>query len=256
MKYDLSISLPSIRTQNVIHVYNSIKESITNKYTFELIIVGPIFPKSLQNISNVKFILDYGAPSRCVQLASLISEGNLFTWTCDDGLYHKNTLAECIDVLYSVDKKDGIIAKYTEGPNPSNLMFTEDYYKPWTHEDQQLPGIPKDYKAAPVGIYYLENFYRLGGLDCRFWHINMNVHDLAFRVQKNGGILHFSPNMVCHYDHDNYLPIHKPMELAHFENDMPLFLDIYDKPFSLDRIKIDLDNWKDSPNVWLRFKQN
>ena len=135
-------------------------------------------------------------------------------------------------------------------------MKTEDYWKPWTHEDQRLPGIPKDYRTAPVAMYYLENFHELGGLDCRFLHVNMNAHDLAFRVQKNGGTLHMSPNLVCHCSYDNHLPIHKPIERAHFENDAPLFLKIYNQPFNLDRIKIDLNSWKDSPNVWLRFQQN
>ena len=100
-------------------------------------------------------------------------------------------------------------------------------------------------------MYYTTLFKELGGLDCRFMHVNMNAIDLMYRVQKNGGKVLMPDTLVLNCDYDSLTAVlHQPLDSAYSVNDLPLFKDIYDKPFSLTRIKIDYDNWKDTPSVW------
>jgi hypothetical protein len=105
---------------------------------------------------------------------------------------------------------------------------------------------------APVGMYHLDYFKELGGWDCRFEHLNMCNHDLAFRLQNDGGKLILSPVEVLQC---SWVPWNGgdgswiPIKRAFFEVDLPLLTSIYSTNQS-NRIKIDFDNWKSAPCKW------
>jgi hypothetical protein len=98
----------------------------------------------------------------------------------------------------------------------------------------------------------LERFKELGGLDCRFEHFNMNLHDLAFRAQRDGSKIIVSREFVSAQDFNPNN--NSPLMIAYHQNDKPLFLSIYsNKQTALNRpIKIDYDNWKQQPERWHR----
>jgi hypothetical protein len=257
-KYDLTICLPTIRLKRIPEFLKSIPPAIGLKHNWQLIMVGPYFTQEIMDLTaphrNIKIVQDYGSPSRCVQIGASLAEGEIFTWASDDGIFTENSLSECIGLLRSDKNTDAIIVQYREGKDRKGETQDSSYWKPWTHKDQQLPGIPKEYWTAPVGMYYTEDFIALGGLDCRFLHVNMNAHDLAFRFQNSGGKFSLSPGLVLDCDFDNDKPIHTPIERAYWSNDRPLFQKIYSEPFNKKRTVIDFDNWKQVQDVWERFQ--
>src|SRR5687768_5628392 len=90
--YDLSLVLPSIYPERIQSVYTDIENNlgpVDSKHhediKWELIVVSPYeLDTPLKEKSNFTVIQDYGNPTRCVQLASLIARGTLFTWLSDD----------------------------------------------------------------------------------------------------------------------------------------------------------------------------
>ena len=256
MKYDLSIIIPTINPNLLIELYDQLISSVGSPYTFELICVGPLIPpKELIEKSNFKFYVDAGCPSRCLQLGSCFAEGNLITILSDDCRFCKNAISECIQLLYSKTQKDGINLRYSEGVNyTGNNDEIEEYWTAGFHGDLILPGIKPDWKLALCFMYYLSYFRELGGLDCRFEHTNMNTHDLAFRIQKNGGVIYPSPSKVSSINF-NWPSATGIMYRTYIENDLPLFQQLYsvDDP---NRIKINYDNWMNVPNKWPRRYPN
>lgn len=246
--YDLTILLPGIRTDNWEQLFFSAQKSI-GKYYFDLIAVGPYDPPAgLLQYENFKFIRDFGCPSRCVQLAASHAGGKYLCWMSDDGLYEPNTLEQCIDLLESINKDNqAVTLRYFEGEGRGE--FEREYWTARHHADQRLEGVKEGYKIAPLGMYNTEYFKRIGGLDCRYEHINMCTHDLAFRLQNDGGTVHLSPTTVARFYWSWIGPDAGPVQRAYYEVDGPLFKKEWDKDQS-NRIKIDFDNWKLSPEKW------
>src|SRR3990167_10393495 len=128
-KPEISIVMPAIRRERWNNVYNSIAAS--TKRSWELIIVSP-FPltNELNGIGNVKYIKDFGSPTRCSNIGALVAEGKLITWTSDDGLFLENMLDIYIDSLYNMleNEKNVITGKYLEGVNYSSKNEQSDKY--------------------------------------------------------------------------------------------------------------------------------
>lgn len=249
-EYDLSIILPGIRVSKWEQLFFSIERSI-GSYSFEFIAVGPYEPsKNLLQNENFKFIQDFGCPSRCVQIGSSKANGKYLCWMSDDGLYEENTLMECIDLLEQKNnKKDAVALRYFEGEGRGE--FPIEYWTARHHADQQIAGVKEGYKIAPLGMYNTDYFREIGGLDCRYEHINMCCHDLAFRLQNDGGIIHFSPSTVARFYWSWIGPDAGPVQAAYHQNDGPLFNQEWSQDQSK-RIKIDFDNWRQSPKRWIR----
>lgn len=258
-KYDLSIILPSIRPQWLNQVYNSINAAC-NKYSFELIVISPYhLPDELQSLSNVKYIKDFGCPARCGQIGASLAEGELITWGSDDGLWQENSLNECIELLHSKTQKDGIIIRYSEGVNYSGRIPPDNYWKFWTHPDTQFECIPKDWNNCPVGMYYYNKFYELGGFDTRYEHLNMNCHQLAFLIQLEGGKFYQSPNLVINCNQfPNFEFDHRPIEEAYWNNDKDVFYntfsnkEIYNIRDNIIFGRTKFDAWKLVDSIWKR----
>lgn len=246
---DITICLPGIRVEGWPRVYDSIKSSVGN-HSFELIIVGPYAPyDSLLQEAEISYIQDYGCPSRCLQIASLTSQGDLYTFISDDGILRENSLAKAIDNFDS----DIMTMRYTEGINFSGGIHSQpnEYWTAWHHADLQKECL-KNYRLAPVWMMETSKFRDLGGVDCRFEHVNVCCHDLAFRIQRAGGNVQLSPDFIMDCDWSS----HKKCAVvdAYFENDKPLFDSLCDSiadPFC-DRLHIDYNNWLNVPPVWPR----
>ena len=182
--------------------------------------------------------------------------GQYITWVSDDGVYLPGALKKCVDLLSQKTNKDGVVVRYSEGGNSQN----EAYWHARTHRDLQLPGITSNYSIAPLGMYYLNNFLALGGWDCKYEHLNLCTHDLAFRVQNNGGNLYLSPDEVfsCTWSNTESDAVeYFPVDQAYWKNDYPLFKENYQRDQS-SRTVIDFENWKCVPSVWPRrhWKRN
>jgi len=243
----LSIILPGYRHQNWRTLYDSAVLACKD-LPFEMIIVGPNGDYgNLSEVENFTFIEDYGAPARCAQIAVEHATGDIFCWGADDGVFLEDTLKECYELLKTKTNKDGIIIRYREGGNfPDNS-----YWVAHTHADLRLGGIHPSYKIAPVGMFNLEYFMSIGGWDCRFEHLNLSNHDLAFRIQLDGGVLYESPTEVfsCVWSapEADWAPVGK----AYHEVDKPLLTGLYSTP-NPNRIKIEWENWHSSPDRWTK----
>ena len=252
--YDLSIILPGIRNQFWVQVYEQIKESCKN-YSYEVIFSGPrSLPPELENCKNVKHIKHYGHPSRAVHLASLVADGEFMTWLTDDALIEPDAIDGALSLLKSVNHSVDIVAvRYTEGVNHGGGVEVEDYYRCGHHQlYRPLHLIDPNWKTPIVMMVNTDYYKSVGGLDCRYVHINMNVHDLAFRMQRNGSVVYLSPTIVMRCDWDVEWA-KDPLRAAYYDDDMVLFKEMYSAN-ELGPIVID-ENWQDSEPVWSkRFK--
>lgn len=258
MSIDLSIIIPSIRPQ----VWTSLAEDINKSlesygnyppHDYELIFVGP--QKSATLPSRSLWIQSYRCPAACLQQGADIARGKYICWLPDDIRMEPEALVRCLNLIRNYDNKDGIIIKYSEGENFSGQQHVWDaYWTAITHDGLRFAQVRSHWKIAPVFMYNTNYFKELGGLDCRFEHVNLNTADLAFRAQLNGSHLMSSPTKVFAADwnpntHDGD---HKSVQAAYEENDLPLFKSIWDASL-LDRsIKIDFNNWKNTDEKWVR----
>jgi hypothetical protein len=249
-KYDISVLISGIRTHNWAEVYTSLCQACT-RYSFELVFVGPFDPPSfLKHFDNVKYIKDYGQPSRCSQRGLLECEGHLVFQTVDDCNFVKYSLDYAL-AFYEKQctRKDIINGRYFEGGNQMPL----EYWKAWHHESLRLEGIHQDWNISLQPIIDTEYAREIGGYDCRYEYCNAGIHDFVFRVQKDGGKVYNSLTEICNADHmPGYSGDHEPIERLWLENDFPLLKKMYGSKKSNRRIKIDINNWSKTPAVWER----
>jgi len=250
--YDLTVIVPGIRPHNWNMIYDQLKESV-GPFTFEVIAIGPKFPDAafFSDKLNFRFIRDFGHPSRCLQIASEFAKGKFLCWLPDDIILEKGSLQKCLEFMADKPVLDGMTLKYSEGTGfTGNQPEDESYWIARTHQDQRVEGVKEGWKIAPVFLYYTETFIKVGGLDCRFEHINFNTHDLAYRIQSAGGTIHLSPCKVFSAD---WTPNDSVVSGAHYQNDLPLFVRIYSDPSNLHkRAIISFDNWKQQSPFWYR----
>lgn len=254
----ISIILPSISPNKWVNLFEMIKKSVGD-YTFEVLASGPSFPPiELQKEINFRYIREFSSPSRSFMAAANLAIGKYIMWFPDDSIITEGAIKQCLDILEEKGKKNAIISLYSEGPNFSGTQHLESerwYWTAYNHADQKLRWINKDWKIAPLFIYNLEEFKELGGLDCSFYHINMNAHSLAFRFQSEGGSFHFSPTRVSATDWHPWVGSEgEVIRIAYETNDLPKYKKMWDSetPPTLDW---KFDNWKEASVYWeLRFK--
>ena len=255
-KYNLSVISPATRKENWMNFYLGMSEAI-GKYSFEWIIAGPIEPEpELLNKPNVKYVKDYGHPTRCTQIASLIAEGELIAWESDDGTFIEDGLELAVQLWYGTNNpKAQIILKYLEGPSPNMPDMTASglgYWHAWFHDDLKKESIPKHYMIAPIGMLSLDYFKNMGGFDCRFENINMCCIDLSFRIQHDGGNLYLPPKHTMWNTWSSGAG--GIIVEAYFDHDKPLFDNIYKDDQILEtRRYLDYYNWLyNTEPVWSR----
>lgn len=246
--YDLTIIVPGVRNEHWETLHEQTKNAC-KKYSYEMIFSGPFaLPASLQKVENLKYIKNFGSPTRALHLATLIAEGKYFTWLSDDAHIYANSIDKAMDIM---NPKDIVCMRYCEGEHHSGTCPPDAYWTAGYHPDLSCPGVDPKWKIPCVMLIGLEYYRELGGLDTRWEHINMNVHDLAFRAQRNGSQVYLSPTLVMNCDWSPTRTAENSNVIAAFYlNDRPLFHQVYaDKSRP---IKIDIENWRESEVVWKR----
>jgi len=258
MKPEISIILPAIRRENWDSMYDSILMS-TSK-SFELIICGPYpLTDKLQKLQNVKYVKDFGSPTRASAIASLLAEGKLITWITDDAVLMPDALNLAVDTLYSMgdSHKNVVITKYLEGKPGTQKLHQPDYYykingregfRPCTYS----PYISDEWWIFNTALMHRSFFEELGGLDCSFEHAAMADTDFAIRAQALGA--NVKVTQILMYDCDHGQADHKPIEIAQIGFDEPLIQSKYRDPDWEEKLKakININNWKNFPSVWTR----
>ena len=250
--YDISFVVPSIRTDLWRNLYDSINKSFTCG-SWELIFIGPYDqPKEMEFESNVRCIADWGSPVRCRHIGLINSHG---TWMClfaDDSTFFPEEINKAFVKTIDVDYKTIIMAKYMEGVVDNNEMRQEQYYTFGYHGmfNYITQWIPRDYKLIQHGLLSTRLLKEVGGWDCRFEVCAIACSDLSVRLQNHDTniIIHDEPLCYTGHGHSD----HRPIEEGIIQNDLPLFNKIYSSNNYKQRVKINLNNWEDSPKTWKR----
>jgi len=250
---DITICLPSIRTENLQRLYDSIPAAVGD-HSFELIIVTPYeIEDQLEGMPHARSIVDKGCPTRCIQIGASQAQGRLFTTASDDGVFVADGINRAVEVYKNHCQLGDVVGmRYTEGPGMPTHTKAHAKKKYWTaghHPPLRLAGINPAFIWAPL-LIDTGYFISIGGLDCRFEHYNYCTHDICYRLQQNGSQFHLSPTFIMNCHWDPHAPDYQVV-LAAADDDYPKFRDIWDKPNN--RLKIDFDNWKSAPPVWRRF---
>lgn len=256
----LSFIIPSVRTEKWPAIYESLQKSCT-KSPFELIFIGPTYNNNIDNLKNVKFVRDYGCPSRALQIGSLIAEGEVISCGSDDGVFIENKMDEVINIFQTESLTARVFMNlvYSEGDewlrgNDEKISATTLYYTCHHHNDLKQAGIDPNQQFGLFFLMYTADYRYLGGIDCRMEHINSNLIDLSLRAQKIGMKLVHSPHALileCQYGRT----VHTSAVInAYFNNDLPLFTSIYSTKESADKRPnlINYDNWQQADTVWAR----
>jgi hypothetical protein len=250
----LSLCLASIRTYNLVKLYNSARTSC-KKHDWEMIISSPFPLPNEMNLPNVKYVRDYGSPTRATQMGISLCSGTYITFPCDDGVFLENALDAAVEFIETKDRKDGLVMRYKEGgsfmDNPDAPSFSNDYW----NANHHIRGIGWDdsFKIAPQPLFRLDYLKELGGFNCiDFECMSFSTWDICGRSQKNGSIFHLSPLEVMRCDNYGAVGVdHRPIYDAHGKD--------HDRFIEMQRnvnINIDFDNWKLAPEVWSRrFKK-
>lgn len=250
--YDLSIVVSGIRTNRWKELYDSVFTA-SKRHTWEIVFISPFdLPEELKDKENITLVKDNGHVPRCIQKGVLYAKSDLFFITVDDGYLAEDSIDLALDYYKeNCGYKDVIAMLYGEGGN----MMPSEYWNAHHHADLRKPGIPAHFKIANQPIMNKNYFIELGGFDCvNFEYLDKPIHDLMFRLQYDGGVVHFSPIHSCIA---TWTPgtegDHGPIHFAETTHDGPLFHAMYQDPDIISkRVRLIYDNWKQTPDVWVR----
>lgn len=264
----LTVLVPSIHPDKLPMLYKSVEDAFSS--TFEFIVIGPYEPpEELMDKGNVRFIKDWGSPIRCQQRGLTVASGNWITWAADDGVYLPRTIDNSFSLLLKNDMfVDGIgrtsipathlvMGKYIEGELGNKHMAGDDYYVLSRHRASFSHYLPPHFLMLNVGIVSRFILLQIGGWDCRFEACPMAYNDLAIRLQNQDNKFIIQDGFMFECSHS---PMrsgdHGPIHDAQMENDIPLFQRLYDNKDCVNRVKINLENWRDAPDRWERRFKN
>ncbi len=248
----LSIIIPSIRSEKLLALYDSIEKSCS--YTFEIIIISPyrILPIFVNN-PEIKWIESRANPTICQQLGLIAATGDYVLFAWDDGLFEPLSIDKMFGLLgRHYGENVAISGKYIEGDTAPDYMNSNDYYMIKTHTKAASSLLPDDFMLVNTGLISRETLLSLGGFDCRFESTAISAVDMAIRLQLHGVKVILSDDIVlkCSWlegDAGDHAPVN-----AAVENDFNLLHKKYRQPIFSKRIIIPLDNYKQQPKVWDR----
>lgn len=257
----LSVIVPSIRPQGRQFLYDSIEKSFSG--TWEIIYVAPDVITC--HVGNEKYIESYRSPNAAQQQGLLEATGDYICAGSDDGEFLPGALDKAVKHVMLLEANDTldenkenwykniIVGKYLEGNSPNPDMLKEDYYKFGYHKAYRLKGIPQDCMIFNTGIISRKFLLELGGYDAEFFDCTTIGHaDLSIRAHNAGAkmIIMEDPLFKCSHQPGktgDHKPIHESMK-----KDLRELKMTYSLPY--ERIIIPLDNWKNAPEKWRRFK--
>lgn len=247
----ISVLVPGIRPENWKRLYDSVERAYSNH--FQIVFCGPKPPPlSLLGKQEVSFIKDYGSPIRCQQIALLNSDFPFITWAADDGWFMENSLNIAYDNLIK-EKEDALImGKYIEGSNDGEMTMQDDsYYVLSNHQATRF--VKQGYFMLNVGLVPKQLLMNLGGWNCDFEVCPMAYNDFAVRAQDYGIKFIVQKEIMFQCTHlPGYAGDHGPIHDAQILHDEPLFRSIYRGMNVPRKIRIDLLNYKKSPEIWTR----
>ncbi len=249
-KYKLSVICPGIRRKNWLRLYESIKESFSGE--FELIFIGPEEPlHPVSHFHNVKYTRDMGTPIRAQQIGLIACEGEYVTWAADDGKFLRGALDKAFSLL---EPNSLVMGKYYEGNNDGDLPMQDDGYYILSNHDATRIKWTQGFYMLNVGIVSRETLLEVGGWDAENFEVcPMAYNDLAIRLQRKGVKFIIQQEMMFKCSHlPGHAGDHGPVHDAQTMKDEPRFRSIYGTEQCLKRIKIDINNWKLSPERWAR----
>lgn len=250
--YDLSVIVPGIRPQFWETVYDQATKAC-QKYSVEFIFSGPYpLSKTLQESLNVKYIKNFGSPSRAFHLGTRIADGRFISILADDcHVFSNNCIDRCLDLLLANNPdKDIVIQRYREGENFGAGEFPIGYWYAYYHGDTKQPGIDPSWALTLTPMMSLQRYNELGGIDCLYCHTNMNFLDLGFRAARSGSNVFLSPVEVmnCNFE-PNRTPENSAVINAYVNNDRDRFYKMYadnSRPMVVE------ENWRECDPVWKR----
>ena len=249
----LSVFMPTIRTHLLEEWYSTLEKSC-DRHPFEAVLCGPFdIPTSLSDRKNVKFIKDFGNPTRAGQIAAINCEGDYLYHTTDDVAFFPQVISNELDKI----KENHIVGmRYREGEGHlGNKLDASYWYAPNAYGD--FPGVDQNWGICVHFLMSRKLFLKYGGFDCRWQYLNHAGHDLLFRVQKNEAVEYcLSDEEASSADWmPNITGDHAPIHHAQIQDDDPLFQREWF--FENDRGVIDLHNYKDQSSIWnKRFNGN
>lgn len=248
----LCVFLPSIRVFNLKRLYDSISSAI-KAHSFEMCVCSPYdLPNEIASLPNVKFIKDFGSPTRAAQLATTLSDSELLTLASDDGWYLDQNLGEAIDFYDSIkldQNKKCVAVKYAE---TGSYMPPEKFLL--RNHGVMAPGIPHDTLVNLGPIMSTNLFREIGGFDCENFELTCwGGHDLNIRLMNHGvNVQLFEKHtLFCEWVenpeglYNDHIPIHEAHPLGRQR-----FIELYNQPTG--RSVIPYDNWQRSPEKWGR----
>ena len=248
---DVSILLPAIRPERWENFYTSAIDAL-GKYSCELILVSPKpLPAELEKIP-VKYIRDYGSPTRCFNIALQNAEGKYCTWAADDGKYVPNGLEKVIDKYkQKLDENCVVAMAQVEAGN----HYNKDFVRIKKHPQLRHQLIGEDWIFFPTAIMNTSLLKAFGGLDCIFNGHAMAHIDLACRMQASRVSCLFDEEIALHLDHMmGPSGDHGPIHHSQLQVDEPLLEKLYGK--ELRRVQDNkfiastFLNWDDVENIW------
>lgn len=249
MGYKLSVLLPGIRPGNWRRLYDSIDYSCGSE-KWELVIASPYeLPTDIKYKGNVKWIQTWRCPTAAQQQALIASTGEYVSWAADDGTFLPCALSIGLKSLYT-ENNTVVCGKYNEGaPNPE--MAEINYYYIATHNASRCAGIPKDCLMLMVAIVPREILIEIGGLDCRFEALPMAFNDWSIRIYNKGCKFIFQKEQMFTCSHmPGHVGDHGPIHNGQVLHDEPVFRGLYASDTK--RVNIDINNWKETEEVWKR----
>jgi hypothetical protein len=268
----LSIYIPAIRVENWVAVCNNIRGATTLPSSeYEIIFISPYdLPDELQNVPNVRLVKDWGAPTRCCQLGLLAAKGEYVFPGADDALFDEGTF--WLDIALEIipkHKKGIVLLKHLEGTSQELLKLmnerrkgknipswdTDVFYRLDTHHayHENYPLIPGHYLVLMLWMARRDYLIEMGGWDCEFEHHGIGTIDLSIRLQNDGAEVVMGPKALelGHLQSD-----HAEVMVPAYKHDGDLIKEIYGNPrgprFNINKTKIDINNWKNVPEVWER----
>jgi len=255
-KIKLSIVVPAINTDRWMGFYESITKAYSGEW--ELILLGPYdMSEELKAKGNVRWIYDWGSPSRRCQRGLLASKGEFVMFSWDDAIFYPGMIDKTFE-LHDGDYKTVVSSKYLESDMEvsKQIMIDDAYYTVHYHQQISFDSIPKDFKLWQTGIATRKLLIELGGIDCSFEAVPMAAQcDIAIRMQFYGCKFIMQDGFIlkCSWSPDRE---HHPPTRATVDHDIPLLkLMAHNKDVFVNRTKIRLDNWELSPEVWERRNQ-
>ena len=220
-----------------------------------MIIIGPFAPEGrLAKVLNIKYIRDFGCPTRCANLGLLISEGTIFFGLmADDAILMPGAIDKNVEMFLAMPETKKVISCCSlEGVNGTRkTKYPIQYYRVNGTPVTSSPHIPDDWLIMNGCVTYLDYIKELGGWDSSFFGAAMASTDLAIRTQIDGATYKFNDEVSFDLDHiPGPTGDHGPIHFSQINHDEPFFKAKYNQPLANIPVKIDIMNWKKAEPVW------